>query len=255
MRLVTFNILHGRTPEDDSVDLTRLAGAIRAMDPDVLALQEVDHLQERSTTADLTAVSASAMRAADHRFVAAVSGTPGGTWTAATGHEHPDTASYGVALLSRYPVVAWDVVRLPRSLARVPMWFRGRRRPILVHDEPRVAVVAEIDAPRGVFTVVNTHLSFLPWWNARQLRKLVRAVADRPRPLLLVGDLNMELATARRVSGWQQLAAVPTFPAAHPRRQLDHVLLDGVLPDPAGARTVRSVRTRLSDHRALVVDL
>lgn len=240
------------------MDLTRLVGAIRAMDPDVLALQEVDHLQERSTTADLTAVSASAMRAADHRFVATVSGTPGGTWTAATGHEHPDTASYGVALLSRYPVVAWDVVRLPRSLGRVPMWFSGRRRPILVRDEPRVAVVAEIDGPTGRFTVVNTHLSFLPGWNARQLRRLVRAVADRPRPLLLVGDLNMELAAACRVSGWKALAAVPTFPAARPRRQLDHVLLDGGLPGPAGpARqpVARAVRARLSDHRALVVDL
>jgi endonuclease/exonuclease/phosphatase family metal-dependent hydrolase len=254
MRLVTFNILHGRTPEDDSVDLTRLVGAIRELDPDILALQEVDHLQERSTTADLTAVAAAAMRATEHRFVAAVSGTPGETWTAATGHEHPDTTGYGVALLSRYPVTRWNVVRLPRLMARVPMWFPGRWRPIWVSDEPRVAVVAEIESPQGPLTIANTHLSFLPGWNSHQIRLLLREVADRPRPLLITGDLNVGLNRARRATGFRSLAEAPTFPAWHPRVQLDHVLLDGGPPGFAAEARSWSVRTELSDHRALVVE-
>jgi endonuclease/exonuclease/phosphatase family metal-dependent hydrolase len=186
--------------------------------------------------------------------VAAVSGTPGGTWAAATGHEHPETAAYGVALLSRYPVTGWDVVRLPRAFARVPMWFPGRRLPVWVHDEPRVAVVADIDSPHGPVTVVNTHLSFLPRWNVHQLRLLHRAVAGRRRPLLLTGDLNMDLARARKVTGCRSLADTPTFPADTPRRQLDHVLLDGGPPGFADPVRAWTVRVRLSDHRALVVE-
>ena len=104
MRIATFNILHGRTPADDVVDVDRLAAAVRELDADVLALQEVDRDQPRSRNADLTAVAAEAMGAVEHRFVAALSGTPGATWSAATGEEQPGSAGYGIALLSRLPV-------------------------------------------------------------------------------------------------------------------------------------------------------
>ena len=48
MRLATFNILHGRSIQDGVVDLDRLADAIRLLDADILALQEVDRDQPRS---------------------------------------------------------------------------------------------------------------------------------------------------------------------------------------------------------------
>src|SRR4051794_41773952 len=89
------------------------------MDADVLGLQEVDRDQPRSMNADLTAVAAEAMGAVDSQFVAALSGPPGGTWMAATGDEQPGSASYGIALLSRYPVISWRGGRppAPRGLA------------------------------------------------------------------------------------------------------------------------------------------
>jgi endonuclease/exonuclease/phosphatase family metal-dependent hydrolase len=102
MRLATFNILHGRSSADGRVDLTWLACAVRTLDADVLALQEVDRLQERSQLADLTAVAAAAMGAVSHRFVAALSGTPGATWMAATGAELPDRAAYEISLPMRW---------------------------------------------------------------------------------------------------------------------------------------------------------
>src|SRR3954454_19124670 len=113
MRVATFNILNGRVPTDQHVDLDGFRAAIGALDVDVLALQEVDRNQHRSENADLTAIAAEAMDAPEHRFVAALAGSPGATWVAATGEEQPDAAAYGVAFLSRYPVVGWQVVRLP----------------------------------------------------------------------------------------------------------------------------------------------
>jgi len=255
MRLVTFNILNGRAPDShpahERVDVEAFAEAVTGLDADVLALQEVDRNQPRSELADLTSVAAEAMGATDHRFVAALAGTPGTAWVAATGAEQPDAAAYGIALLSRRPVRAWEVVRLPALRTSAPMRFTGDLLPTLVRDEPRVAVAAELEGDSGPLTVANTHLSFVPWWNGHQLRSLVRALAPAPRPLALVGDLNMGRERAVRVSGLRSACALPTFPSHAPREQLDHVLLDGsVQPGYAEAR-----RLRVSDHQALVVEL
>ncbi|RBY83409.1 endonuclease/exonuclease/phosphatase family protein [Blastococcus sp. TF02A-30] len=250
MRIATFNILHGRSLDDGSVDVDRLAAAVKDLDADVLGLQEVDRDQPRSMNADLTAVAAEAMGAVDSQFVAALSGTPGGTWMAATGDEQPGSASYGIALLSRWPVVSWRVVRLPAMRASVPLWSQQTNRPFLARDEPRVAVAAVVDGPLGRFTVCNTHLSFIPGWNKRQLRQLVRAVDGSPEPLVLIGDLNMQRGPATRHSGLQSIASAPTFPTGRPMRQLDHVLVRGPLRASGPAQ---AVQLPLSDHRALVV--
>lgn len=247
MRLATFNILHGRSVHDGDVDLGRLAAAVAELDADILALQEVDLDQPRSGKADLTAVAARAMNAVHHRFVAAISGTPGATWMAATGREQPGTAAYGIALLTRYPVENWQVLRLPRIPIRFPMYVSGIRRFRIVHEEPRAAMVARIDTPLGALTVANTHLSFVPGWNRLQLRHLVRDLSGFPAPRLLMGDLN-----SGAPAHWRQLGEAPTFPADTPTTQLDHILTD----DPTlSATACLAPHLPISDHRALVVDI
>jgi endonuclease/exonuclease/phosphatase family metal-dependent hydrolase len=252
MRLATFNILHGRSVEDGVVSVDRLRAAVRAIDADVLAIQEVDLDQPRSSMADLTAIAAEAMGAISHRFVAALSGTPGATWIAATGREQPGTAAYGIALLSRFPAHSWQVIRLPRIPLRFPMYLPGPGKVMMVREEPRAAVVAQLETPSGMVTVANTHLSFVPGWNRVQLRRLRRDLAGMPGPRVLMGDLNMAPATASAGTGMRPLAAADTFPADRPCRQLDHILVD----DPAvTARECRTPLTSISDHRPLVVDV
>lgn len=251
MRLATFNILHARSQSDDRVDLDRFAAAIASLDADVLALQEVDRYQARSSDADLTALAAEAMGAPEHRFVAALSGVPGATWMAADGDEQPDSAAYGIALLSRHPVRAWHTVRLAPVPVRVPMMFRGSRVPELVRDEPRVAVAATVETPEGVVTVANAHLTFVEWWNGRQLARVRDSLSGADRPFVLMGDLNMGPDRAQRISRMRPLVSALTFPATDPTRQLDHILVDGDLPAGEG----RAVELPLSDHRALVVDV
>ena len=252
MRIATFNILHGRTVADDAVDLNRLRACVRDLDPDVLALQEVDLEQDRSGFADLTAVAAEAMGAVAHRFVAAISGTPGATWMAATGEEQPGTAAYGIALLSRFPATSWQVVRLPRIPTRFPMYLPGPNRVMVVDEEPRAAVIAQLDTPFGPLSVANTHLSFVPGWNRRQLRRLAKDLRGLPGPHVLMGDLNLPPGPAARWSRMRALASAPTFPAETPQRQLDHILTDH--PGLRGRGVVAPIAP-LSDHRPLVVDI
>jgi endonuclease/exonuclease/phosphatase family metal-dependent hydrolase len=248
MRLASFNVWSGRSMVDGRVDLSRLAAAVRRLDADVLGLQEVDRGQERSLGASLTDVAADAMGATSYRFVPALVGPPDGPWTAATGDEPQDTPAYGVALLSRVPVVSWQVFPLAALRVRVPYRWPGAWRPVLVKDEPRVAVAATLEG----LTVATTHLSFLPGWNGRQLVSLRRQLASVPGPLVLMGDLNMSASSASRLSGMRPLVSGRTFPSDRPRKQLDHVLARG---DIGGRVTGEVLELALSDHRAVIVEL
>jgi endonuclease/exonuclease/phosphatase (EEP) superfamily protein YafD len=100
--------------------------------------------------------------------------------------------------------------------------------------------------------VANTHLSFVPGWNRRQLRRLARDLRTLPGPRLLAGDLNLTPRAVRRWSGMRPLAAAATFPAASPDRQLDHILTDDGRLHPG---VVAAEEMPISDHRPLVVDL
>jgi endonuclease/exonuclease/phosphatase family metal-dependent hydrolase len=252
MRFATFNILHGRSLVDGVVSVDRLRDAVRDLDADVLAMQEVDFDQPRSEMADLTAVAAEVMGAVSHRFVAALSGTPGATWIAATGREQPRSAAYGIALLSRYPARSWQVIRLPRIPLRFPMYLPGPGKVMMVREEPRAAVLAQLETPSGMVTVANTHLSFVPGWNRVQLRRLRRDLAIMPGPRFLMGDLNMTPPAVAAGSGMRALASVDTFPANNPCRQLDHILVD----DPSVTAVGHCAPVvPISDHRPLVVDV
>ncbi|HWL35111.1 MAG TPA: endonuclease/exonuclease/phosphatase family protein [Frankiaceae bacterium] len=253
MRLATWNVLSGRSLADGTADAALLAECAASLDADVLALQEVDRAQARSGGADQAAAVAEAVGATDWRFVPALYGTPGETWRRADEDDAGGTA-YGIALFSRLPVSSWRTLRLPRvPRVGLPMPMPGSRRWRWVPDEPRVAVCARVAAPFGDVTVAATHLSFIPAWNAWQLRYVVSALRRLPGPYLLMGDLNLPGPLPRVFAGWECLARGATFPAPSPHVQLDHVLASPGLDLDVRGCDIRELA--LSDHRAVVVEV
>ena len=93
MRVVTFNIQHGRTPAG-RVDVPLVARVCRDFEADVLALQEVDVRRPRSGWVNTV------------RVVARTTGLHGVFGPAIRG--------YGNALFSTEPIAGRRVVRLPR---------------------------------------------------------------------------------------------------------------------------------------------
>ena len=98
LRLVVWNIRHGRGT-DDEVDLQRIAEVIRALDADVIALQEVDDRTERTGGVDQVAVLADALR---------YEGFHGP-------HRPYQGGFYGNALLTRLPVLSQQTHEIPSA--------------------------------------------------------------------------------------------------------------------------------------------
>ena len=219
----------------------------------MLGLQEVDRGQPRSHGLDLVGEVARGLGTEHWRFVPALIGTPGGGWRAAqTADESAEPVAYGVGLVSRHPVRSWHVLRLGAARVRSPILLPGSRQVIWLQDEPRVAVAAVVEAPGGPVTVASTHLSFVPGWNAVQLRRLTRWLHALPGPHVLLGDLNMPPLAVRAFSRWQVLGRRATYPSPQPRVQLDHVLGGPGLPP---VLAVDAPVMDVSDHRPLVVEL
>ena len=252
IRVMTWNVHHGEGL-DGRIDLQRIAREIAAQECDLVALQELDRGTRRSGGEDQLAVLArhTGMHAAFGKAIDYQGG------------------AYGVGVLSRWPIVANHVEELHAS--------RGR--------EPRAALTVRVDVPdHGPLWLACTHLDHGASAADRiaQARALVERVrrtrepgratpgGTRPRrtsgnstaaaraPDVLAGDLNdvpdsATLAVLEEVWIDPYGARDPTWPAAEPRRRLDHVLVrhDGGIEPVA----LRVVPTMASDHRPVVATL
>jgi endonuclease/exonuclease/phosphatase family metal-dependent hydrolase len=231
VRVLSYNIHHGEG-QDFVVDLQRIARVISSVNPELVALQEVDSHVRRTELLDQPAVLA---RLTDMHV--------------AFGHNIPHEGGlYGNAVLSRWPILKAENHRLPSC-------YVGEQRGVL-----EVTI-----QPPGVETpllLLATHFDYRPrsaerWLSARLINELITARGDVPA--LLVGDLNDTPASRtlselekrwRQANRWNAL----TYPVDNPHKQIDYVMMY--------PRTQwRIIETRVldeqlaSDHRPLLAVL
>lgn len=203
VRVLTYNVLGGRNT-DGARDLGRLAAVIEALDPDVVALQEVDRGTGRLNGVDLPA-ELERLTGLRHAFGRAM---------------EYDGGEYGEAILSRFPIL--DIT--------------NHALPYREGSEPRTALAATIQIPGTdqTFVFIGTHLDHQRdpadrLAQARALNDLLDQYAGRP--LLLAGDLNavpesepMQILRAEWTDAWPEDAEGRSFPADAPDRRIDYVL-------------------------------
>lgn len=245
----------------------RLVEASKALDVDILAIQEVDFFQERSHYADQCALVAQGLGAPFISRGIALHGTPGEKWTKFQG-QVSDTAQltqangsyYGNGIISRIPIVAEFRLELGRSKVGAPLAIPqtppGATKPkikvIYIHDEPRVAHAVQLE--NGI-TIINTHLSFVPGMNVFQLIKIQHWVKQLPGKKILLGDFNLPGKLPSKIMGWKSAAEQFTYPSWGAKVQFDHILLGG--PDIKLERHLQCVRSSagVSDHLPLGVEI
>jgi len=248
MKIGSWNLLHGMAIPKGGTSAESLLKAAKLIDLDLLAVQEVDFFQDRSNSVDQTALIALGMGAQFYNFTPAIFGTPGEQWRAAEltksnksgnpcsstelsveskNHLMTQNSAYGISIISKIPINEIRLLELGRSPIGIPLLIpnenKGKMRPriIYVSDEPRIAQAAILQ--NGI-TVINTHLSFVPGVNVRQLRIIKKWAERLPGKKILIGDLNLPGRIPAKVLGWNQLVEVKNYPSWKPRIQFDHAL-------------------------------
>lgn len=226
LRLLSYNIRHG-AGLDGRTDLTRIADLIVDLNADVVALQEVDRRTARTGGIDQAAELAR-LAGYEFFFFAGFMDYRGG--------------EYGMAVLSRLPIIEAKRVQLP--------W----------DAEPRASAVVTVRTDAGPVTIANVHFYKTARQRLAQAEVLQEALRDTAHPTVWVGDFNSMRGDA--VMSWLDGPyAVPpkqgnpdTFPADRPSREIDFVAFT-----PHDAFEVVEHRTMsepvFSDHLPVLAEL
>jgi endonuclease/exonuclease/phosphatase family metal-dependent hydrolase len=237
LRVATYNIQAG------AGDLRRIVEEIRAMKADIVALQEVDvHWHARSNFEDQATALGEALgvevRFAPIYRLPGVAGQP--------------TREFGVALLSKLPVVSWSndsLTRLSTQQANpTPSKMPGLLRAVVNFRGTRV-------------NVLTTHLDYRsdPAVRRAQVNEIVAVMSSISGPTILAGDLNatpeaLELQPLfkRLMDSWRPGSGPGyTYPASAPTKRIDYVLYS----DPFVQVETRVPESAIADHRPVIVSL
>ena len=273
MRVISWNLLHGqKIPPTNSQDWqTELVSAAKRvadeLQPNFIALQEVDYFQSRSDLTNQTKLVAQSMQLKYWAYLPTLIGTPGEKWrsvkdlknsiiTQSSLDKNPK-ASYGIALATNWPIKKLYVKKLGRSIVGMPLLIpkdNGKGvRFIYVKDEPRVALIAELE---NGYTIATTHLSFVPGVNVFQLNKLSSYLRKLPGLALLTGDLNLPANLPSKLSGFKSLISQATYPSWKPKIQFDYIMLrKSELKSISSIKPIKSTATGISDHTPIGVEI
>lgn len=218
-RLMCYNVRNCKGL-DLKLDYDRCADVIKRVNPDVVAVQELDSMTSRYP--GYYALGELASRTKMHDYYAPSIEYKGG--------------KYGIGILSKSPAL---------SLAQYPLPCR---------KEPRTMLVAEFEK----FYFICTHLSLVEEDRVSSAEIIRDVVAKLNKPVFIAGDFNAEMGSQsiRTMLTFCTLLSNPsqlTFPADTPNCCIDYILTN--TPSIKGVNATVVPETVASDHRPLYVEV
>lgn len=231
--ILAYNIHHGEDV-NGNVDLRQIADVIRKANADVVALEEVDSLTNRTGKIDQL------------QEIARLTGMQ---YFFGKNMDY-DGGGYGVGILTKLPIKKTFVTRLPN--------FPG--------SEPRVAATAELTLANGrslLFTAIHLDYVDNPAERIQQAKKLLEVFSKLHIPSVLAGDFNAQPEEETMKDLFFNLYAdtdptgvTPSFPSNDPNIKIDYILLSK--KDRWNVKHFEVIDERIaSDHRPVkaVVEL
>lgn len=228
---MTYNI-HVGIGMDKKLDLARIADVIKRERPDLVGLQEVDRGVERTQRIDEIA-ELGKLTKMDYAFAFNLKYQGG---------------QYGVAILSKFPIMATDH-RLFQNLREA---------------ERRGFIRAEVKIDGRRLNFGTTHLDY-QYADGRvfESEQLLSAIKDVKGPLIVVGDFNdvpegaaYQLMRRSFDDAWSGTRAGDegfSYPADEPAKRIDYIFTRQ--SDSIKTKRAWIVNTQASDHVPVVADL
>ena len=239
LRVMSYNV-YGCLDTQRQVNVAKVARIVGDSGADIVALQEVDTAgpddAKRSQAQNIAETLGM-----DYRYLPI---------------EKAGRHTYGLAVLSRYPIARSEVTLLPNLHAKLSLRKRGAMR-------------VELTTPSGCLDLINTHWSVFKLERYFQLKALLRwsGLTLRPAltPLVFCGDLNarpssLVIRTLSRHMTDVQSALAPrqpqaTFPSAVPVFRIDHIFVSHHC-EVVHTGVIRNGETlSASDHLPLIAHL
>lgn len=250
LRILTFNIAHGRglTPIQGftrgrklRLNLQRISRLIERLQPDIVALQEIDQNSLWAGSFDQL------------EYLRLNTGYRYSVFGINNRREGLLNLSYGNAILSRHPILESENIVFGESLVGEKGFLyteidvEGRRLPVMnLHLDYRSRVHRFRQVERVMDYITSKHHHRRTHWHI---------------PPIVCGDLNNSATSADATAELMRYFSLhggyslhprsaATFPSPLPKRALDFVML------PPACRDVSSkvIRSLLSDHRPVVVE-
>lgn len=226
LKVVTYNIQHGRNLAG-RLNLDRCGRELAGLDADIIALQEVDHCRWGTYLQDQARVLA--RRLGMYHIYGAV--------------RHYTIGSYGNALLSRYPILAYD-------------------NHVMTPDEDRRCCLEAEIAVEGVeLMVLVLHLGLKSADRLIQVHDtVIPLVRGCEKPCIAAGDFNggpeypeIHMIAEHMSDAFDENTGSEqsTFPADHP-----HIRIDYIFTSHCQARSCRVItEAASSDHLPVMAEI
>ena len=220
-RVMTYNLRFG-----ELASLESLAAYIRKINPDIVALQEVDS----KTNRELAPLQNGKDFISTLAFYTGLFGIYGKTIEFSNGY-------YGIGILSKYPIIASERVMLPNPDPR---------------GEDRALLISTIDLPDNRQLIFAcTHLDLTADKRKVEMTAIKDHFKNKKGIYILAGDFNttpLEGEVAKYLPNWKDALPLEfTFPAKNPEEKIDYILYD----NPQKVKVVDAFvdrSSKLSDH-------
>ncbi len=236
IKVMSYNIRIASPPSKGwgFTDLQAVANAINRMKPDLVALQEVDVHTERSGKQSHQAKELAEKTGMYYHFAKAVDRSGG---------------DYGVAVLSRFPIIKGESFRLPLT--------EGSKGEIRAAALIRIKIFGE----ETVF--MSAHLDHLTDADRKlQVEELNKIISSNSKyPLIFGADLNMTpdnsvIKILEKEVVFNCVNCEPTFPSDKPKEVIDYLMLNKkALKKFKVSNYHVGDETYASDHLPLMMDI
>ena len=232
IRVMSYNVHHCSPPSaPGKIDVEAIAKLINTAGPDLVALQEIDVFTDRSGKTLHQARELARLTGMYSFFAKALDFQGGG---------------YGVAILSKFPLIDSAVYALPMKEGS--------------GGEPRALATVTIEFKNGKkLLFASTHLDLKAGNRLLQVQKIHSLLAAKPNAVILAGDLNDEPGSEaiRYLDTFLErgctVNCAKTQPEIDPDKEIDFIMFT---PGQFNVKSYQVIKeTYASDHLPVVTDL